>query len=115
MRDFPGSPVLKTLPPGAGGVGLIRVAGAKIPCASRPRNQTIKQKQYCNNAYCSIKPLKLINIKKNLKNVNRCIFMSYTEVGGIIGRCFLCIRRGWRVSKYKYWAYWIWCPCDTFR
>lgn len=69
---------------------------------------------YCNNIYCSIKPLKLVNIKKNFKNVTRFIFMSYTEVG-IIGRCFLCIRRGWRVSKSKYWAYWIWCPCNTFR
>ena len=48
MRDFPGGPVVKTSPSNAGGVGLIPGPGAKIPHASWPQNQTIKQKQYCN-------------------------------------------------------------------
>ena len=47
-RDFPGGPVVKTLPSNAGGAGLIPGWGAKIPHTSRPKNQNIKQKQYCN-------------------------------------------------------------------
>ena len=41
-------PVVKTLPSNAGGVGLIPGLGTKIPHALRPKNQNIKQKQYCN-------------------------------------------------------------------
>ena len=47
-RDFPGHPVVETLLSNAGGVGLIPGWGAKIPHASGPKNQNIKQKQYCN-------------------------------------------------------------------
>ena len=43
LRHFLGVPVVKTLPSNAGG-GL----GTKIPHALRPKNQNIKQKQYCN-------------------------------------------------------------------
>ena len=46
--DFPGGPVVKTLPFNAGGAGSIPDWGAKIPHALRPKNQNIKQKQYCN-------------------------------------------------------------------
>ena len=46
--DFPGGPVVKTSPSNAGGVGSIPVRGAKILHASQPKNQNIKQKQYCN-------------------------------------------------------------------
>ena len=46
QRDFPGGPMVKTLPSNAGGMGLIPGGGAKIPHASRPQNQNIKQKQY---------------------------------------------------------------------
>ena len=48
MEGFPGGPVVKTSPSNAGGAGLIPSRGAKIPHASRPKNQNIKQKQYCN-------------------------------------------------------------------
>ena len=48
MRDLPGGPVVKTLPFNSGGVGSIPGPGAKIPLASRPKQQKIKQKQYCN-------------------------------------------------------------------
>ena len=48
MRDFPGSPVVKTLPSNAGGEGSIPGQGAKIPHASWPKKQNIKQKQFCN-------------------------------------------------------------------
>ena len=47
-RDFPGGPVVKTSPSNAGGVSLIPGWGAKMPHASQPKNQNIKQKQYCN-------------------------------------------------------------------
>ena len=45
-RDFPGGPVVKTSPSNAGGAGPGQ--GAKIPHAPQPKNQNIKQKQYCN-------------------------------------------------------------------
>ena len=37
-----------TSPSNAGSAGSIPGRGAKIPHASRPKNQHIKQKQYCN-------------------------------------------------------------------
>ena len=40
--------MVKTSPSNAGGASLILGWGAKIPHASRPENQNIKQKQYCN-------------------------------------------------------------------
>ena len=46
--DFPGGPVVKTSPSSAGGAGSIPGQGAKIPHASQPGNQKVKQKQYCN-------------------------------------------------------------------
>ena len=47
-RDFPAGPVGKTSPSNAGGAGSIPGWGAKIPHASRPKYQNVKQKQYCN-------------------------------------------------------------------
>ena len=43
--DFPGSPVVKTLPSNAGGVGSIPGWGAKMPHSSWPKK---KKKYYCN-------------------------------------------------------------------
>ena len=40
--------MVKTSPSSAGGAGSIPGRGAKIPHASQPKNQNIKQKQYCN-------------------------------------------------------------------
>ena len=48
MRDFPGGPVVKTLPSNAWGAGSIPGGVDNIPHASGPTNQNIKQKQYCN-------------------------------------------------------------------
>ena len=45
---FPGDPVAKTLPSNAGIVGLIPGRGANIPHPSWPKNQNVKQKQYCD-------------------------------------------------------------------
>ncbi|XP_066870466.1 solute carrier family 2, facilitated glucose transporter member 11 isoform X2 [Kogia breviceps] len=46
--DVPGSPVVKTSHSSAGVACLIPGWGAKIPHALQPKNQNIKQKQYCN-------------------------------------------------------------------
>ena len=64
IRDFPGSPVVKISPSNAGGTCLIPGWGAKIPHASGPTNQNIKQKQYCNKLN---KDLKWSTSKKSLK------------------------------------------------
>ena len=48
---FPPGPVVKTSPADGGqgwaGSGSIPGQGPKIPHASQPKNQNIKQKQYC--------------------------------------------------------------------
>ena len=40
--------MVKTSPSNAGGADSIPGRGAKIPHASRPKNQNVKQKQYYN-------------------------------------------------------------------
>ena len=40
--------MVKILPSNAGGAGSIPGQGAKIPHATWPKHQNIKQKQYCN-------------------------------------------------------------------
>ena len=47
-QDFSGGPVAKTSPSNARGMGLILGWGTKIPHATQPKNQNIKQKQYCD-------------------------------------------------------------------
>ena len=56
--------MVKTSPSNAGGAGLIPGQGAKIPHGLQPKNQNVKQKQYCNKN--SIETLKMVHIKKNL-------------------------------------------------
>ena len=46
--DFPGGPVVKTLPSSAGSAASIPGRRAKIPHALQPGKQNIKQRQYCN-------------------------------------------------------------------
>ena len=62
--DFPGGPVVKTLPSNAVGVGSIPGQGIKIPHAPWSENQNIKQKQYCNKFN---KGFKNRTYQKNLK------------------------------------------------
>ena len=45
--DFPGGPVVKTLPSSTGRVGSFPRQGTEIPCTWWSENQNIKQKQYC--------------------------------------------------------------------
>ena len=47
-RDFPGGPVVETLPSKTECMGSIPDWGTKIPHASWPTNRNRKQKQYCN-------------------------------------------------------------------
>ena len=65
MKDFLGGPVVKTSPSNAGGVGSIPGQGAKIPHALWPKNQNIKQKQYCDKFNKDFK--KMVHIKKIFK------------------------------------------------
>ena len=55
VRDFPGGPVVKTSPSNAGHVGSIPGWGIKISHASWPKNQNIKQRQYCQVQYRLLK------------------------------------------------------------
>jgi len=59
--DFPGGPVVKTLPSKAGGLSSIPDPVAKTPLASEPKRQKIKQKQYCNKFSKDLK--KVVHIK----------------------------------------------------
>ena len=70
-RDFPGRPGVKNSPPSAGGEGSIPGRGAKIPYASRPKNQHIKQKQYCNKFNKDFKKMVHIKKKKSKKKKSR--------------------------------------------
>ena len=56
LNDFPGGPVVKTLPFNVKGESSIPGWGAKILHALWLKNQNMKQKQYCTN---SIKTLKV--------------------------------------------------------
>ena len=56
-RDFPGGPVVKTLPSKARGVDLIPTGGAKILQALQPDNQNIKKKKKVKNLLKTSKEL----------------------------------------------------------
>ena len=60
MGNCPSDPVVKTLPSSAGDAGVIPGPGSKIPHL-KPKNQNIKQKQYCNTFN---KDFKMVHIKK---------------------------------------------------
>ena len=48
VREFSGGPVIKISSSNTGDAGSIPGQGAKIPHASWPKTQNIKQKQYFN-------------------------------------------------------------------
>ena len=71
LGDFPGGPVVKTSPSNA---GSIPGWGARIPHASWPKSQNIKQKQYCNKN--SIKTLKkMVQIFKKVFKNKGCVLV----------------------------------------
>ena len=67
LSDFHSGPVVKTLASVARGVSLTPDQEAKIPCASQPKKQNIKQKQCVTNP---IKTLKSVHISKIFKIKN---------------------------------------------
>ena len=64
MWDFPAGSVVKTSLSSSGGVGSVPGQGTKIPHASWPKYQSIKQKQHC---YKFNKDFKKGPHQKNLK------------------------------------------------
>ena len=70
MRDLPGDPVVKASPTKAVGVGSIPRQRAKIPQASCPENQNIRQRQYCNKFNKDLKNGPHQKKKRILKNKN---------------------------------------------
>ena len=68
VKDFPGDPVVKTLPSKAGVAGTILDRGVKIRHALQPIiPKHFFQKRRCNIVTNSIKSLKLVHIKKIFK------------------------------------------------
>ena len=57
VRDFPGGPVVKTSPSNAGHVGSIPGWGIKISHTTWPKNENIKQRQYCQVQYRLLKKI----------------------------------------------------------
>ena len=75
LRGFPGGPEGKTLSSNAGGEGLIPGWRAKLSHALEPKNQDIRQKEYCNKFN---KDFKNVHIKKILKKkkVNKLAYVA---------------------------------------
>ena len=71
--------MVETSPSNAGGAGSIPGWRAKIPHASRPKNQNIKQKQYCNKFNKNFKNGP--HQKKNLIKIISLIQLSEIIVG----------------------------------
>ena len=79
-RDFPGGPVVRTSPSVTGGAGSIPGQGAKIPHASWPKNQNIKQRQYGNKFNTDLKKKK-VHGKKILKKIKTsCRYYIYIYI-----------------------------------
>ena len=76
---FFGIPMVKTSPSNAGHLGSITGLGARIPHASWPKNQNIKQKQYCNkfNKDFKISPHQKTKLKKNKQWSNQIISLFW--------------------------------------
>ena len=67
--DFPGGPVMKTLPSSAGGTGSIPSQGAKTPIPPGPKEQNIKQKQYWNKFNKDFKNDLHVDVWQNQYNI----------------------------------------------
>ena len=85
--DFPGCPVVKTVPFNSGCASSIPGQGTKIPHASWPENQNIKQKQHCNQFSKDFEngphPKKK---KKNLKKLHdHCELFNWPDSPFLVG------------------------------
>ena len=88
-RDFPDDPVVKTLLSSAGDMDSIPGWETKIPHALQPKNQNIKQKQYCSKLN---KDFKLVHIKKKIfKNTLTLVVSCKVLAGKETSLYFLCL------------------------
>ena len=78
-EGLPGRPVVKTSLSNAGGMGSIPGQGAKSLGASWPKNQNIKQKQYCNKFNKNLKNGP--NFLKNLKKKRAVLYLTGKNTG----------------------------------
>ena len=74
-RGFSGGPVVKALPSNAGGAGSIPNQGTKMPHASWPINQNVKQKQYCNKFNKDLKNGPHTHTQSNRKKTTKIHWM----------------------------------------
>ena len=65
--------MVKTLPSNAGGAGSVPGQGARIPHALGPKNQNIKQKQYCNKFNKGFKNGPHQNIYQSISNAAKAV------------------------------------------
>ena len=92
--DFPGGPVLEISSSNAVDVGLILGQGASIPHASGPKNQNIKQKQYCNKFNEDFKN------GPHKKTFNLCIFIELDMMEQLKYKYIYCKEPRNLISKY---------------
>ena len=76
MQDFPGSPVVKTLLSNIGYASSIPGGGAKIPHASQKKKKKKSNMKQSIIIPHSIKTLKMVHIKKNLKKEKEVCFLE---------------------------------------
>ena len=75
--------MVKTLPFNSGSVSSILGQGAKIPHGSWPKNQNIKQKQYCNKLNKDFKKwstLKKKTLKKTIEDIISLLFIKHAPL-----------------------------------
>ena len=101
-RGFPGDLVVKILTSSAGVMGSIPGKEAKIPHASKPTNQNIKQKQYCTKLN---KDIKMVYVKKKKKESQQGdigpLPGDLKEASGFLGLGFLIYSAGLALMIYN--------------
>ena len=65
--------MVNTLPSNAGDASLMPGQGAKIPRASQPKNQNIKNRMFVTN---TIKTLKVDHIKKKIFQKKKLVYFT---------------------------------------
>ena len=115
-RDFPGGPIVETLPSNAGGASSIPDRGTDIPRASQSKNAHKNRSSVVTN---SVKTLKVVDIKNSLKNRNDKIIVKLCDskhchshvLGNICQQTLeeVCLFWPWLGSLEKtVWAVQIW-------
>ena len=71
-RDFPGGPVVKTLPSNAGGAGSNPHQGTKIPHALWTKKQNIKRSNIVTNSIKIKKKRELVSVSRKYQSLLTC-------------------------------------------